>query len=161
STVAFSSFSVTVTAKDQFNNTDTAYTGTAHFTSSDSQAVLPADYTFQAADNGTQTFSSVVLKTGGNQTITATDTVTLTITGTATILVNQDDTTTAVSSSVNPSTFGQSVTFTATVTGPGTTPSGTVQFKIDGTNYGSPQTPSGGRGVSRFTPRLSAGQPPR
>jgi hypothetical protein len=53
----------------------------------------------------------------------------------------QTNTTTTVTSSVNPSTPGQSVTFTATVadTGPGGagTPTGSVQFKIDGSNYGS------------------------
>ena len=42
-------------------------------------------------------------------------------------------TTTSLASSVNPSTFGQSVTFTATVTSPGGTPSsGTVSFTSDG-----------------------------
>lgn len=49
-------------------------------------------------------------------------------------------TTTALTSSANPSTEGQSVTFTALVTSPneGPPPTGTVQFKIDGTNAGSP-----------------------
>src|SRR5439155_95867 len=54
--------------------------------------------------------------------------------------VNKADTTTALSSSVNPSKFGQSVTFTASVSAsaPGSgTPGGTVQFKIDGSNFGS------------------------
>ena len=50
--------------------------------------------------------------------------------------VNQDSTSTALSSSVNPSVYGQSVTFTATVTAnaPGSgTPSGSVIF-MDGTS---------------------------
>src|SRR5207244_1796355 len=40
------------------------------------------------------------------------------------------------------SVFGQSVTFTATVTpaSGSTAPSGTVQFVIDGSNFGSPVT---------------------
>jgi hypothetical protein len=38
----------------------------------------------------------------------------------------------ALASSVDPSTFGQTVTFTATVTAPGATPTGTVTF-LDGT----------------------------
>jgi hypothetical protein len=42
-------------------------------------------------------------------------------------------TTTVVTSSVNPSTAAQSVTFTATVTGAGGTPTGTVSFRADGT----------------------------
>jgi hypothetical protein len=63
-------FSLTVTAKDQFNNTVTGYSGTVHFTSSDPQAILPADATLT---NGTGTFSAT-LKTTGSQTLTATDT---------------------------------------------------------------------------------------
>jgi LPXTG-site transpeptidase (sortase) family protein len=49
--------------------------------------------------------------------------------------INQDATTTSLSSSVNPSVIGQSVTFTATVTanGPGAgTPTGTVTFQDPG-----------------------------
>ena len=72
---------VTVTAKDPLGNPATAYIGTVHFTSSDSLAVLPADYTFVPADNGTHTFN-VTLKTAGTQSITATDTGTGSITST-------------------------------------------------------------------------------
>ena len=53
----------------------TGYTGTVHFTSSDAQAGLPANYTFTGGDAGTHVFS-VTLKTAGTQSITATDTVT-------------------------------------------------------------------------------------
>ena len=72
---------VTVTAYDAYGNIATGYTGTVHFTSSDSQATLPANFTFTAANDGTDTFS-VTLKTAGTQSITATDTATATITGT-------------------------------------------------------------------------------
>lgn len=72
-------FSFTVTALDAFNNTATGYSGTVHFTSSDAQAVLPADSTLTS---GIGTLSAT-LKTTGNQTITATDTVTASITGTS------------------------------------------------------------------------------
>src|SRR5205823_4918029 len=72
-------FSFTVTAQDQFNNTATGYAGTVHFTSSDGQAVLPAN---SPLTNGTGTFSAT-LNTPGNQTITATDTATSSITGTS------------------------------------------------------------------------------
>jgi uncharacterized repeat protein (TIGR01451 family) len=65
----------------------TGYTGTVHFTSSDPQAVLPADYTFLGSDAGTHTFS-FTLKTLGDQTITATDTRSSGFTGTATVNVN-------------------------------------------------------------------------
>ena len=73
---------VTVTALNANGTIDTAYTGTVQFTSSDSQAVLPANFTFTAADGGVYAFS-VTLKTGGSQSITATDTVTASMTGAA------------------------------------------------------------------------------
>ncbi len=72
----------TVTAKDAFGNTATGYTGTVHLTSSDPQAVLPANYTFTGGDAGVHAFS-VTLKSAGTRTVTATDTVTASITGTS------------------------------------------------------------------------------
>ena len=76
------SFSLTVTAQNSSGVTDTGYLGTVHFTSSDVQAGLPANFTFTAADKGTYTFTTVTLKTAGSQSITATDTATSAITGT-------------------------------------------------------------------------------
>ena len=74
---------VTVTAKTPGGATATSYVGTVHFSSTDGQAVVPANYTFVPGDNGVHTFSGVVtLKTAGVQSITATDTVTPSITGT-------------------------------------------------------------------------------
>ena len=61
--------------------------------------------------------------------------------------VNQDGTSTALSSSVNPSDFGQSVTFTVTVTAaaPGSgTPTGSVAFMDGSTTLGN-GTLSGGK----------------
>jgi hypothetical protein len=78
---AGTALSVTVTAVDQFGATFIGYRGTVHFTTTDGQAVLPADYTFVGADNGAHTFS-VTLKTAGNQTVTATDTAASVTTGT-------------------------------------------------------------------------------
>ena len=70
---------VTVTALDPYGNTATGYRGTIEFTSSDSVAVLPANYTFVAGDNGAHIFIvAVTLKTPGTQSITATDTGTIT-----------------------------------------------------------------------------------
>jgi hypothetical protein len=69
-------------------------------------------------------------------------------------------TTTTVASSVNPLVVGQSVTFTATVTanGPGGgTPTGTVQFQIDGINFGNPVTLSGGHATSGSISSLAVG----
>src|SRR5260370_13958687 len=56
-----------VTAQDPYGNTASAYTGTVHFTSSDSQlgaGDLPTDYTFVAADHGAKTFTAILLTTG-------------------------------------------------------------------------------------------------
>ena len=79
SETAGDAFDFTITAEDQFGNTDTAYGGTLHFTSTDGMATLPADSTLSS---GVGTFSAT-LKTAGNKQITATDTVHSAITGTS------------------------------------------------------------------------------
>ncbi|MGD0863440.1 MAG: S53 family peptidase, partial [Candidatus Limnocylindrales bacterium] len=63
-TVAGTAHNLTVTARDAYGNTVAGYRGTVHFSSTDPAAVLPADYTFTAADNGVHVFS-VTLKTAG------------------------------------------------------------------------------------------------
>src|SRR5439155_1442916 len=73
---------VTVTALDTFNNTDTSYAGTVHVTSSDASATLPADSTLSG---GTGSFDAT-LRTVGEQSITATDTLTSSITGSQTAI---------------------------------------------------------------------------
>ncbi len=70
---AGSAGSFTITAKNADETTNTGYLGTVHFSSSDPQAVLPADYTFTAADHGAHTFTAQ-LKTAGAQSVTARDT---------------------------------------------------------------------------------------
>jgi uncharacterized repeat protein (TIGR03803 family) len=68
-------FSLTLTVEDAYGNVATGYVGTVHFTSSDTTATLPADYTFTAADAGVHTFTSApILRKRGTQTITVTDT---------------------------------------------------------------------------------------
>ncbi|MCL4368824.1 MAG: hypothetical protein M1337_06630 [Actinobacteria bacterium] len=79
SATAGTAFNVTVTAVDQNGATLTNYAGTVHFSSSDGLASLPGNTTLSG---GTGTFQAT-LKTAGNQTITATDTVTLSINGTS------------------------------------------------------------------------------
>jgi streptogramin lyase len=71
--------------------------------------------------------------------------------------VNQDSTTTSIVSSANPSVFGQSVTFTATVAANSSSnvPSGTVTFEDGGISIGS-GTLSGGS-ASLATSALAAG----
>jgi hypothetical protein len=88
-------FDLTVTAVDIFGQIAIGYAGTVTFSSSDTDAgvVLPADYTFTAADGGSHTFSNtdlgeITLITPGDQTITATDTADNTITGSVTVTVD-------------------------------------------------------------------------
>ncbi len=82
---------------------------------------------------------SLTSTTAGAKTLTATyagDATFSGSSGTAGHTVNPADTTTAVTSSQNPSTFGQAVTFTASVSAvaPGSgTPDGAVAFTADGT----------------------------
>src|SRR5207253_8903141 len=84
---AGTAFATTVTVLDANNNPATAYRGTVHFTSSDSAAVLPADYTFVAADNGVHTFSNLAVRTAGAQTVTAADKTSASVSGTASLTV--------------------------------------------------------------------------
>jgi hypothetical protein len=63
--------------------------------------------------------------------------------GTCSQTVGKADTTTTVTSSANPSVYGDSVTFTATLNPSGAT--GKVQFKIDGADAGGQVTISGGK----------------
>src|SRR5207302_172773 len=79
SATAGSAFNFTVTAQDQFNNKATGYSGTVHFTSSDGQAVLPANSTLT---NGTNA-RTATLKPPGTRPITARDTVSPSVTGTS------------------------------------------------------------------------------
>jgi hypothetical protein len=60
-------FSFAITADDKFGNIETGYTGTVHFSAlaNDTQAVLPADYTFTAADAGMHAFGATLFKTAG------------------------------------------------------------------------------------------------
>jgi hypothetical protein len=80
--------SATVSLKDAYGNVASSYLGTVHFTSSDSQATLPANYTFTSTDAGVHVFS-ITLQTAGNQAITATDTASSNLTDSQTgITVN-------------------------------------------------------------------------
>jgi photosystem II stability/assembly factor-like uncharacterized protein/streptogramin lyase len=82
STTAGTAQSFTVTALDAYGNMASGYRGMVHFTSTDPQAVLPADYQFTAADAGTHTFSNdLTFKSAGTQTLTAEDVVMGMITG--------------------------------------------------------------------------------
>ena len=64
--------------------------------------------------------------------------------GTANHAVQANGATVSVSASPASAVTGQTVTFTAGVTGSSGTPTGTVQFQVDGVDAGSPVTLSGG-----------------
>src|SRR4029077_3524862 len=108
---AGTAFNVTLTAKDAFGNTATGYTGTVHFTSSDGQAVLPANYAFTAGDAGIHTFSAT-LKTAGSRSVTATDTAAGSTTGSATVSVSAAAASTYQVSAPSSATAGSSVNVT-------------------------------------------------
>jgi hypothetical protein len=79
---------LTLTAYNQNYTVATGYTGTVQFTSSDGLATLPVNYTFTGADAGTHTFpGGLTLRTGGTQTVTATDIADATITGSRSVVV--------------------------------------------------------------------------
>jgi hypothetical protein len=63
-----------IVALDANNHVATGYTGTVHFTSTDSSAVLPSDITFAAGDNGRRMFT-VTFNTVGVETLSAVDAV--------------------------------------------------------------------------------------
>lgn len=80
-------FTATVTAIYD-GQRDTVIDGPIHFTSSDPSAVLPTLYVFTAADAGSHTFTNLLLRTPGNQTMTVSDYDATPIAGSVNILVN-------------------------------------------------------------------------
>jgi hypothetical protein len=99
-------------------------TGSAMPTTSSTKYIAPI------AISGTTTINAIAVETGDTQSPVAT--------AIFTILPPAIATTTSIVSSLNPSTAGQSVTFTATVTAAsGPTPTGSVIFKHGGTIMGS------------------------
>ena len=111
--------------------------------SSASISTLPAgNHTVTAVYNGDNNYGTSTGSISGGQ------------------MVNKATSSTNVTSSLNPSAFGQSVTFRANVSAvlPGSgTPTGTVQFSINGKNFGSPVTLVSGSASSSATTTLAAG----
>src|SRR5262249_47419556 len=126
SATAGDAVNLTVTALDAYGNIDTAYSGTIHFTSSDSQAGLPADATLTA---GTGAFTATFTN-AGSQTIAATDLGDPTISGAATISVAPISTTLAMT--VPDAIFGDNALVTVTVSTDSATPRGEVSLIVDG-----------------------------
>jgi hypothetical protein len=113
SATAGSSLLVVVTARDALGHADPSYRGTIHFTSSDPQAVLPAVYTFTAADEGTHLFS-VTLKTAGSDAVRFTDLSKATVTGRLGVIVAPAGTSTLALNYPRLVLAGSSHTFTVT-----------------------------------------------
>jgi hypothetical protein len=112
---AGTAFSITVTAKDSLGATVTSYAGTVSFSSTDSQATVPSNYTFVPGDNGVKTFSSVVLKTAGSKTITATEVGNSAVTGVGNFNVSAASASSVeVSVPVNAVTAGSATSATVT-----------------------------------------------
>ncbi len=90
--------------------------------------------------NGQATFTSSSLSIGTHQ-ITAVYGGNSNYSASTSVVLNQvistPTTTTSVTSSLNPATYGAAVTFTATVTGAGSTPAGTVTFMDNATALGN------------------------
>ena len=148
--------SVTFTATVTAANGSTP-TGSVQFTVNGTALGGPATLN----GSGVAVSTTTTTLPAGHNTVTASYTATgdfQNSSNTLTQTVNAS-TSTALSSSANPSLVGQSVTFTATVTANnGTTPTGSVQFAVDGTVLGSPVTLNGsGVAVSSADSSLSAG----
>ncbi|GAA0717424.1 choice-of-anchor Q domain-containing protein [Dokdonella soli] len=158
-TTAGAAHNVRVTAKDTFGNVANLYTGTVHLTSSDGAAVLPANYTFVAGDNGVHALG-VTLKTAGTQSIAATDTVTASITGAQTgIVVNPAAAATlALSGYPSPVTAGTSGVITVTATdaygNTATGYAGTIHFTSSDGAVALPANSTLANGVGTFNATL-------
>jgi uncharacterized repeat protein (TIGR03803 family) len=104
-----------VTALNADGTVNAGYSGTVTFSSSDPQAVLPANYTFTTADQGMHSFTAT-LKTAGTQSIAATDTANSSIVGSDTgVTVNPAAAASLIFSNVPSSTTAGSA-FTLTLT---------------------------------------------
>lgn len=90
SVAAGQTFSVTVSALNSSNGVCGSYLGTVQFSTTDQMAgvVLPSSYTFTASDGGVHTFTGLILKTAGSQSITVQDRAASTLSGSATVTVS-------------------------------------------------------------------------
>ena len=113
SATAGAPFQFGVTAQDQFGNTDLAYAGNVHFTSSDTSAgvVLPSDATLTG---GVGAFSAALTKAGA-QTITGTDVARPTVKGNFAITVAAATAALLVLDSPTSTTAGQAFTVKVTL----------------------------------------------
>jgi hypothetical protein len=80
-------FSVRVAAVDAFGNVATNYPGTVRIVSSDGTATLPGMYSLTASDKGVHTFTGLILRKKGTQSIVVTDNINGRIVGAISITV--------------------------------------------------------------------------
>jgi len=131
--------SATTQVGQSYSQGNTASGGTTPYTYSLASGTLPAGTALNASTgtvSGTPTTSgpfSYAVKVTDSTTPAALVATTTTVSGT---IAATATTTTSLSSSLNPSAFGQPVTFTATVGG-GSSPSGTVIFFDGATQIGT------------------------
>jgi len=160
-TTVTSSYNPSVTGQSvTFVATVTSYGGipTGSVTFKDTyNGVVTTLGTVSLNKSGKATLVTTGLKTAGVHSITATyagsKSFNSSLSDALLQTVNQANTTTTLKSSSNPSRFGRSVTFTATVSAqtPGSgTPTGTVRFIIDG-KYSSPSIKTLNSGVATLS----------
>jgi hypothetical protein len=156
-TAGSSTLSVTITPTDttDFNTATATVTETVNQATPTITWAAPATITYGTALSTTQldasssvagTFvyspaSDTVLTAGSHTllvTFTPTDTTDYnTVSGSVSVTVNQSPTIGVLSSSLNPSNYGQSVTLIALINTGGITPTGTVTFKDASTSIGT------------------------
>jgi large repetitive protein len=137
---------VTISGGIPLNNTVSFYNGTNFIGSAQPNA------------SGVATFTTATLPLG-NDSITATYTDSNNVTGTSKPLIQmvEQQTATTLASSTNPSLYGQSVTFTATVAATGTVaPTGTVTFYNGAAKLGTGTLASTGANTATATFATSA-----
>lgn len=148
---------LTMIAHDNFGNA-AIYAGTLHFTSTDAQAVLPANSPFT---NGTGNFT-VTLKTIGSQTITATDMVTATLKATSSAISVVSNTATHLAMNA-PGSTNTRATFNVTVSALDAANnvsagySGTVHFTSSDAQAKLPADSALAAGTGNFSATLETG----
>lgn len=135
------SFSVTVSALDQFQNVVPDFAGTVHFATAATGATVPSDYTFTAGDAGSHTFTGVAFTVAGSPQLTVTDTPDGLQPGTTTVNVDPGAATQITAAGPSTVTAGSSfgVTFTARdgYGNQATSYTGAASFTCTGTGSGS------------------------